>query len=94
MAGTKQIYHTIRGPDNQGRVYEGYSNANVPTMYSLSTHARTITLRTLPKDKLVRRQVKISDSLVKYHFQPDCGEARRRVSTAGGSPHRPNWVLG
>lgn len=63
-------------------------------MWQLCMHPVLITPQRLLKDKFVRRQVEISDSLIKYHFQPDCVEAQRLVSTAGGSPHRPNWVLG
>lgn len=37
----KQHHHNLRGPDNQGGVYEGHSNANVPTMYAPSARTRT-----------------------------------------------------
>lgn len=63
-------------------------------MHLVHARAHTITPRRPFKDKFVRRQVKISDSFIKYHFRLDCVEARRRVFSAGGSPRRPNWVLG
>lgn len=63
-------------------------------MHLVHARAHTITPRRPFKDKFVRRQVKIADSFIKYHFRLDCVEARRRVFSAGGSPRRPNWVLG